>query len=426
MNEKKITETPEVNSEQQIELDLKQIRGRLPILDRKNRLVAYELDISSSGIKKRERFEIAARLLKDPGFLSSKTIFFRVDVDDLAAGHHHLLPERRVVLCVPAVTPHMDRLIDTYAHLVARGYTLALDGIGNRPAGSETSSITLQYASFVRLDLNSMPNEERLQSVIGALQKRKVRVLGIGVEDDRRREIALRNGTDIFQGFFFLKPHLLPRRQASPLTFSYMELIARLNAHDLNYDDLEEIVKSDISLSTQLLKYLSTPALGLREKVTSLHQALVLLGEKEIRKWASSLIISNLANDAPDHLNTLALVRGRFCESIAELTGREEESLDHYMVGLLSLVDVITHQPVDELTLAKGITSHVRLALLGSKNHLGQVLALTRACERGDAVAAAGLATRLDIDPTQTLTIYNQALRWGEYLHAGTRSTIAA
>ncbi|QDU72338.1 EAL and HDOD domain-containing protein [Mucisphaera calidilacus] len=406
--------------------DLASLSGRHPILDRKDQLVAYELDVNTGPGGGRQRFEIARRLLDHASFATAKTIFFRVDPSDLAAGHHHLLPASRVVLCVPASGRALDKFIDAYAHLAAKGYTLALDGIGSGAGSTENTSNTLSYASFVRLDLNAISDEERLNALVASLQKRKIRIIGTGVEDPVRREIAQRNAIDLFKGFYFLKPRIVPRRQASPLTFSYMELIARLNAKNINFSELEETIKSDISLSTQLLKYLNTPALGLREKVTSLHQALVLLGENEIRKWASSLIIGNLANACPDHLNTLSLVRARFCESLAEHRGRTDELLDHYLVGLLSLLDVITHQPLDELTLTQGIKPAVRLALLGSRSDLGQAIALTRACERGDAVAASAFAGRLGIDHAHALALYNQALVWGEQLHHGTRNATKA
>ncbi|WP_428386959.1 EAL and HDOD domain-containing protein [Mucisphaera sp.] len=400
------------------------LAGRTAVLDGHDRLVGYEVDVRVEGSGVEARALALVKWFEGAGRGGSRPIFVRMSRRELLAGMHLKLPADRVTVCLPGAGSGCDEVLEACETLKAKGYRLGFDGFVDS-ASAQTVQL-LELADFVRLDLGTATKEERLSSVVSALSKSGVRVIALGVEDHKQRALALRAGVELCQGYFFLKPKLLPRAEVETVTFSYMELIAKLNEKELDFDELAAVIKSDVSLSTQLLKYLNSPAVGLREHVASLHQALVLLGEKEVRKWASSLVLDTMASGRPKYLSTLSLVRGRFCEGLAGLLGEGERKLDFYLVGLLSLLDVITHQSIDELMMGLPVSRSVRLALLGSRKPMGQVLALTRACERGDGVAASGLAERLGVDPDRALALYGSCLAWGEGLDPGVEASRAA
>ncbi|MEQ9455102.1 MAG: HDOD domain-containing protein [Phycisphaeraceae bacterium] len=398
------------------------LAGRQPLLDRSEHLVGWELDLQRGRGEALDHYRAVSSLLRDETLTTSKPIFLRMGLTDVLAGHAQELPKDRVVLCVPGSGRPAEELVETYSHLTKRGYRLALNGLGE----GEGFRKLLGLVSFVRIDLGGAVDEDRLGSAVAALHRYKLRVIGTGVEDTRQRVMANRLKIDLCQGYYFLKPTILPRSEVKPVTFNYMELIAKLNSSEVDFKELEAIIKSDISLSTQLLKYLNSPMVGLRERVSSLHQALVLLGETEVRKWTSTLVMAQLSDGKPEHLSMLSLVRGRFCETVADLMGRSEIKLAYYLTGLLSLLEVITSQSADELTMSLGLSRKVRLALLGSKSEMGRVLSLARACERGDGVAAAGLCGGLGLDPWVVIRAYSECLAWGEELHLGSEGSVAA
>ena len=76
---------------------------------------------------------------------------------------------------------------------------------------------------------------------------------------------------------------------------NYMRLLREMNRRELDFRALERVIKQDTTLCYTLLNYINSAHFGLREKVTSLLSAMVLLGEEEIRRWASLSAPSDMA-----------------------------------------------------------------------------------------------------------------------------------
>ena len=76
---------------------------------------------------------------------------------------------------------------------------------------------------------------------------------------------------------------------------NYMRLLREMNRRELDFRALERVIKQDATLCYTLLNYINSKHFGLREKVTSLLSAMVLLGEEEIRRWAALSAPSDMA-----------------------------------------------------------------------------------------------------------------------------------
>src|SRR4029078_653912 len=89
----------------------------------------------------------------------------------------------------------------------------------------------------------------------------------------------------------------------------------------LGFDELENLVKHDLSLSYRVLRSANSAAFAIHREITSIRTALVLLGFHQIRKWASVWAIAGLSGGEAPAAVSLALVRARGCERIGELVG---------------------------------------------------------------------------------------------------------
>jgi c-di-GMP-related signal transduction protein len=113
----------------------------------------------------------------------------------------------------------------------------------------------------------------------------------------------------------------------------YMRLLAAISKPNLDWRELEEIVKSDPMLYYRLLRYLNSAIFGLQGEVRTVGQALTFLGEKEIRRWCHLSGMLELSRNKPSDLALAALVRARFAESIGSNVGCGGSNL--FQVGLL-------------------------------------------------------------------------------------------
>jgi EAL and modified HD-GYP domain-containing signal transduction protein len=108
-----------------------------------------------------------------------------------------------------------------------------------------------------------------------------------------------------------------------------------LRDDSLELRKLTSLVKQDASLTYRLLRLVNSPMCAVRQEVRSIRSALLAVGEDTFRKLATLAITSELSQGQPEELLRVAFVRGRFCELVAELCGRD--STEQYLLGISSM-----------------------------------------------------------------------------------------
>ena len=81
----------------------------------------------------------------------------------------------------------------------------------------------------------------------------------------------------------------------------------------MELQELERLIARDVALSVRLLQYINSAFFGLRCEVTSIGQAIALLGIENLRRWATLTVFASI-DGKPAELTITALTRGRFCE----------------------------------------------------------------------------------------------------------------
>ena len=163
-----------------------------------------------------------------------------------------------VVELLETVEPDNEAL-NACRELKQHGYLIALDDFVLRPDYEPLISV----ADIIKVDFLQVKGEER-KKVSQSLVRSKVRLLAEKVEtmDDFREAVQL--GYTYFQGFFFSKPEIVSGREVPSHKLAYLRLIQELNQPELDFRAVEAILKSDLSLSLKLLRYINSAAIGLR------------------------------------------------------------------------------------------------------------------------------------------------------------------
>lgn len=390
--------------------------ARQPILDSDQKIYGYELLFRSGP----ENFFPDA----DPDSASAQTINDSVSafgLDSLTAGKkafvnvarrvliealYSVLPKHRVVLeLLETVKPDAE-VMEACRELKRSGYVLALDDYVDDPDYEPL----VELADFIKVDfLTTGPDErrklaERYGSCIELLAE-KIETL----EDFREGE---RLGYKYFQGYYFCRPEMISRREIPAFKLNYLRLIQEVSRPELDFHRLEEIIKGDVSLSVRLLRLLNSAAFGYKGRVRSVRGALTLLGEQSVKKWATMLAIGGLGEDKPPELVVTCLVRARMCELLAPGTGLASHDHDLFLVGLLSLVDVLVGRPLAELVDEMALSADIRAGVLERDSRLGRVRSLVIAHERGDWEQVSSLARSLGLSEDSIPALYKGAVEW--------------
>ena len=193
-------------------------------------------------------------------------------------------------------------------------------------------------------------------------------------------------------------------------------MLREASRSEIDFDKLEQIFRRDVALSFKILKFINSAFFGVRNKVSSVRQALVLLGRKEILKWVSLLALQNIAQDKPDEVVVLSLIRARFGELLALKLGWTKRSDQAFLVGLFSLVDAMLDRPMDDILRELPLDDEIIVALLRGDNDLGRMNAMARHYEKAEWDKFAVLANELGIASKDVAELYRQSLVWAQGL----------
>ena len=205
---------------------------------------------------------------------------------------------------------------------------------------------------------------------------------------------------------------ILSRKNVPAFKLQYLRLLAQINTMEPDFRNLARTIESDVTITYKLLKYINSAAFGLRPKVTSVEHALHMLGEEELRKWASLLTMTNMASDKPTELVVESLIRARFCELAASLVKMENRKSELFMVGLFSQLDAIVDRPLGELLEGINLPGDIKDALLNQNGPFRSVFEIAVALERGGWEALSLLIKKTGLDETKLSEIHAQAVKW--------------
>jgi EAL and modified HD-GYP domain-containing signal transduction protein len=142
------------------------------------------------------------------------------------------------------------------------------------------------------------------------------------------------------------------------------------------------MVRTDAGLSYRFLRAAGAGAArGLFRRLSSVRDAVVLLGEHAIRAWVMLMLLAGAHEGANEQL-AIAMTRARMAELMGESLS-PSLSEPAFTVGLLSALDLLLQAPLSEVVGGLSLTNEVEDALLRRAGILGAVLADILAWEVG-------------------------------------------
>ncbi|MGQ9728241.1 MAG: EAL and HDOD domain-containing protein [Candidatus Fervidibacter sp.] len=395
--------------------------ARQPLFDRLKRVVAYEL-LFRSGTKNffsandgdYASLSVLSSVIHVFGLASltgGKPAFINFTRELLVGRLAYVLSPKQLVIEILETVEPDEEVIKACQELRQSGYRIALDDFTLRPGYERLLSV----ADIVKVDFSQTKGDERKQ-LSQTLARSKILLLAEKVETPEDFEEAVRLGYHYFQGVFFCKPEVIPGNEVPSHKLAYLRLMVELNRPDIDFGYLESVLRSDISLSYKLLRYINSAAIGLRYPVTSLRQAIVLLGEQNLRRWILLVLTTSLLEDKPQELCLLGMIRGRFCELICQKLGWQTLGVDPFLVGFLSILDALLDRPLPELLEELPIAPEIRDALLGKPNLFGSVYKIVTAYERAEWDKVTELVRKVNLPEEELPLLYIESVVWSDNL----------
>ncbi len=364
--------------------------ARQPILDRNQELFAYELLFRNADVgtaKFTSDLSATASVISHTAQLGIEKVvgdvrgFINVDAAVLMSDIFQFLPREKVVLEIIETVVATPEILARVAELKLEGFTFALDDV---ITDSDDVRKFLPLVDIVKFDLRDMPLSALLKLTPQFKQAGK-KLLAEKVESFGQFKICLDLGFDYFQGYYFAKPSILSGKKLTPSQISVMELM-NLVVSDADGAAIETAIKRDLALGLNLLRLANAPAFGIRHRVDSLSQALVVLGREQLRRWLQIMLYAEPCKTGQSvaPLLLMATTRGRMLELMTQKLrpGNRNSADTAFTVGIMSLMDTLFSMPMQVILEQIAVVEEVSDALLARRGFYGDLLKLAEYLER--------------------------------------------
>lgn len=395
--------------------------AREPVFDATERVVGYELLVRPGGMvppapprDPDEEISLLVDTLTRFGVeqaLGDKMGFLRLGLPALFSDLVELIPRQRFVLEYTLPEALDDALLSRLATLHGRGFQLGRRWMGNEPGLLEAR----KTASLVVYDLALTPLQE-IARIDRLARPQHLQRLVRNVNSRTDFEACRAFGFEFYQGRLLAPAQTLAVNRLDPSRARVMEIF-NLVIGQADVARIENAFKHDVALCYSLLCYINSAGIGLQYKVSSIRDAVMLLGYDFLWRWLSLLIFAGVDLTAAQRLllNT-AVIRGRLAELLGQsrLSSRDGNYL--FITGMFSLLDTLLGMPLSEVAARLHLPEEVTQALVHRQGRYAPYLELALAFENDDGQRAAQLCAALQLDMNEASRAHLAAIEWAGVL----------
>ncbi len=378
----------------------KAVVHREPVVAFDGRVVGYTIEVrmDAAGIPvQRDRAHRRGSAWSDPDAVLHAA-YLGLDLPNLVADRYAFLPATpamldgylpeaavpgRLVLDLPVGFELTDDAVRHAATLRGLGAALALTDY----RGDPEQEALLPHLAFVVVHPTS--GELPLPELVHHVHAAGARVLAAGVESAAVEDECRAAGVDALRGGSTSTTLHASRTDDAPRVLRAGELQCLAVMHLLAQPEpdlaaVSQVIDTDPVISLRVLHLVNSGAFALQVPIDTVHQAVVLLGVREV----STLVTALMLDARPDAMDSLWFILARALA--VELLADDQAG---YTVGMLSALSEQLGVPTDVVLDKVGVSHVLAAAIRSEEGALGATLAAVRAHERRDdaGVLAAGM-----------------------------------
>jgi EAL and modified HD-GYP domain-containing signal transduction protein len=207
------------------------------------------------------------------------------------------------------------------------------------------------------------------------------------------------------------------KQAASPQQADLLNLL-RMTLNDSDPRDIAEVMKRLPNVTLGVLRATNSGASGLRKKVSSLKEALMLIGQERLSRIVQMMAYARPGNKhVTNPLMMMAAARGRLIEDLVrhhpEASLAEQDCA--YLAGMLSLIEPIISGSLEDVCQQLGLGPELEAALLRREGILGRMVLLCEAVEQNHDMQVIELLSELrGVSGMDFMRLQVEAAAWAQ------------
>lgn len=340
----------------------------------------------------------------------SKYVFINFTEELLRSKIPYLLAANRTVIEILETVKVTSELIAILKKLKEKGFMLAMDDYVDNPDFDDV----IEIVDIIKVDFRQIKDDSKYKLPNKAKFKDKI-MLAEKIETKEEFERAKKGNYAYFQGYYFMKPIVFSKREMDISPVTYSRMLEELQNTHLDFNRLATIIKSDATATYKLLYRANTLRFFRKYRIRSVKQALTQMGMKEVYRWVMLLLIRDCGKNSPDEMLKTALVRGLFCEDMADkLKLQSQMQEEAFMTGMFSMFNILAGKDFATMLEEMGVSIAVESALQGEKNTYKEILDFAVLYETADWDKVGAFIEENHLDEEQVFESYTNAVKYAD------------
>lgn len=264
----------------------------------------------------------------------------------------------------------------------------------------------LDSVDYIRLCF-SYGDTSTFSSIIQIAKAFNKKIIAYGIETKEAYDEAAELGCDYFEGSFVAEKLPTTIKKTDFLQGNFFLLMVAVTKPEIDYDEVSEIISRDVTLTFALLKLVNSAWFALRNKASTVKQALVVLGISQLKQWIYLLSFRQSDGSMPDELIKLSFLRANFAEQLSKYAkDLPIDSTEAYLLGMFSTLGKLTQIPLEDALRELPISEHIKTALISREGRCGLLYDVILCYEKASWNAMSEAAEKLEIPTDKIAQIY--------------------
>ncbi len=230
-------------------------------------------------------------------------------------------------------------------------------------------------------------------------------------------EYAKRLGCTFTQGYYFARPTIMTKSSVAPLTVNFMQVMQLVSQEEPEISDIVEVISRDTAMCQRLLRLINSVYFGVRNRVSSINQALVILGLDYLREWVYLMGMQRITRNDNVEMMRLSLLMAKFCRKLSLMIPDAKKDADaFYLMGLLSMLDHCGASNLERTLQDFPLTDEIKNGLLGRGGVYSDVYNLAYSYEKGNWENVDRIALLYNLDKSRISDAFVQCVKESEDL----------